>query len=65
MIEKRYKVLYNSEVVAENMDLRTATILVRALFEEYFMDYGMTVSVREMEKTEACDAVDRRSEARK
>ena len=47
MKEKRYKVLINSEVVASNMDIRTATVLVRALFEEYYNDYTMIVSIQE------------------
>lgn len=55
MSEKRYKVLINNEVVADGMDIKTATILVRALFEEYYNDYLMTVSVREMERTMAVD----------
>ena len=60
MSKKKYKVLYNDTVVAENMDMNTATILLRALFEEYFADYGMTISVREMERTEAvcCDTLE-------
>ena len=62
MSKKKYKVLYNDTVVAENMDMNTATILLRALFEEYFADYGMTISVREMERTEAvcCDTFESR-----
>ena len=55
MSEKRYKVLIHNEVVADGMDIKTATILVRALFEEYYNDYLMTVSVREMERTMAVD----------
>lgn len=60
MSEKKYKVLYNDTVVAESMDIRTALILVKALFEEYFADYGMTISVREMERTEGvcCTTLD-------
>lgn len=57
MTDKKYKVLINNEVVAEEMDIKTATILVRALFEEYYNDYGMTISIREMER--ACENADR------
>jgi hypothetical protein len=38
--EKKYKVLINNEVVAKDMDIRIATVLVRALFEEYYNDKG-------------------------
>ena len=64
MYERKYQVLIGNEVVARDMDLKTATILVRALFEEYYADYTLTVSVKEMERTEICDAVDRRPEVR-
>ena len=52
MTERKYKVMINNDVVAENVDLRTASILMRALFEEYNNDYSMTVSVKEMERVE-------------
>lgn len=55
MSEKRYKVLINNEVVADGMDIKTATILVRTLFEEYYNDYLMTVSIRETERAMAVD----------
>ena len=47
MYEKIYKVFINNEVVARGMDIRTATILVKALFEEYYNDYTMTVGIKE------------------
>lgn len=46
MEERRYKVLIDNMVVAENMDLKTATVLVKALFDEYYNDYKMVVSVK-------------------
>ena len=54
MTDKKYKVLIDNDVVAEEMDIKTATILVRALFEEYYNEYSLTISVREMERTELC-----------
>lgn len=50
MIENRYRVLINNEVVAKDMDIRTATVLVRALFEEYYNDYAMTVSIKQEDR---------------
>lgn len=49
MTERKYKVLVCHHVVAENMDIQTATILVKALFEEYYNEYDMTVSIKEMD----------------
>ena len=50
MEERRYKVLIDNMVVAERMDLKTATILVKALFDEYYNDYKMTVSVEQEDR---------------
>lgn len=47
MSEKKYRVLIDGTAVAKDMDLKTATVLVRALFEEYYNDSMMTVSVQE------------------
>ena len=51
MEEKRYKVLIDNMVVANNMDLKTATILVKALFDEYYNDYKMVISVKVEDRT--------------
>lgn len=52
MNERKYEVLFNKEIVAEKMDLSTATVLVKALFEEYYNEYPLTISVREMARCE-------------
>lgn len=49
MTERKYKVLIDNNVVAENMDIKTTTILAKALFEEYYNEYDMTVSIKEMD----------------
>lgn len=55
MGDRKYKVLIGNEIVSENMDIKTATILVKALFEEYYNDHTLTVTVVEMERTEVAD----------
>lgn len=47
MMDRKYKVLINNQVVAQDMDIKTATVLVRALFEEYYNDYTMIVSIKQ------------------
>ena len=42
----KYDVYIDSNIAAENMDLDTAIILVKALFEKYYADKGMFVSMR-------------------
>ncbi len=50
MYEKKYTVFVHSEVVARDMDLKTATVLVKALFEEYYNDHTMLVSIKEEDR---------------
>lgn len=51
MEERKYQVLIDNTVVASNMDINTAIILIRAIISEYYDDYYMTVSIKEMERT--------------
>ena len=46
MEELKYNVYVHGDIAAENMDLDTAVILVKALFEKYYADTGMVVSMR-------------------
>lgn len=48
MEETKYKVLIDNEVVAENMEIEIATTLIKALFEKYYNDYLMVVSIKQM-----------------
>ena len=50
MGDKKYKVFVDDKIFAEYMSLETAMILVKALFDTYHNEYGMTVSVREDER---------------
>ena len=50
MEEKKYKVLINNEVVAKDMDIRTATVLVKALFEEYYNDCTMAITINQEDR---------------
>lgn len=54
MSRKKYKVLLDQEVVAENMSIDTALILVKALFEKYYCDNTMLISIQEMECARCC-----------
>jgi len=49
MSEIRYFVEVDGNVVAKGMTLKDATIFVRALFEEYWNDKKLLVSVRRMD----------------
>ena len=56
MHEYKYEVLIEGAVIASGMNIQTATILVKALFNEYYNDHSMTISIREEARTEGvCD----------
>lgn len=49
MEETLFFVEVDGRIVAENMGIRDATIFVRALFEEYWQDKKLLVSIRRMD----------------
>ena len=53
MNERNYKVLINNGVVAERMDIEIATALIKALFEKYYNDHSITISIKEEERIES------------
>ena len=58
MLEKKFEVLVDNEVVARDMNMETAMILVKALFEKYCNEHFMVVSIKEMDRcidTESCE----------
>lgn len=57
MTDKKYKVFVDDKIFAEYMSLETAMILVKALFDTYYNEYGMTVSVREDERATVAEGV--------
>lgn len=55
MIEQRYSVLMNGNVVADDMPLDIALVLVEAAFEKYHaqaMAEGMTISITALAQEE-------------
>lgn len=51
MNEMKYKILIDNKVIAERMDIEIALALVKALFEKYYNDHSMTISIKEEERT--------------
>lgn len=49
MEEIKYFVEVDGEPVAKDMSLKDATIFIRALFDEYWNDKKMLVSIRRMD----------------
>lgn len=50
MNEKKYKILIDNATIANNMDLTTATILIKALFNEYYNDPHMVITIQKEER---------------
>ncbi len=49
MEEVKYLVEVDGNIVAKEMSLKDATIFIRALFEEYWNDNKLFVSIRRMD----------------
>lgn len=57
MIETKYMVEFDDQIVARGMDIDTATLLIKALAEKYFgdMEMGAKISLCEEPRTEVID----------
>ena len=51
MDEMKFNILIDNKVIAERMDIEIALALVKALFEKYYNDHSMTISIKEEERT--------------
>lgn len=61
---EKYTISIDGEIVAENMPLNYAMLLVKSLFTEYYNDYKMAVEIRQTERCVDCkdDAVQKWAE---
>ena len=50
MSDKKYNVLIENEIIASNMDINNALIFIKALFDHYYEEHSMVISIKEMEK---------------
>lgn len=55
----RYEVLVDGVVVGQEMELHYATILVSAIFEKYYNEPQMEVTVRRSQKKEGLECENR------
>ena len=54
MNETKYYVQVEDDVVAENLTLEYATLLMTAIFERYFNDTDITVTIARMDRSRNC-----------
>ena len=52
MGERRFEVLNGNNVLASNMQLEDALIFINAIFDKYYMEHSMVISIKEMDRTE-------------
>ena len=45
MYDRKYSVMVDYETVAENMDIKTALVLIGALMEEYYEEPNIKISI--------------------
>lgn len=50
MSERKYEVIIDDVRIASDMTIEDALIFVKAYFEEYYNEYRMMLSIREMER---------------
>ena len=50
MSDKKYNVLIENEIIASNMDINNALIFVKALFDHYYEENSIIISIKEMER---------------
>ena len=50
MSDKKHIVLIENEIIASDMDINNALIFIKALFDHYYEEHSMVISIKEMEK---------------
>lgn len=46
MLENKYSVLIGDNVIANDMSLQNAIIFVKSLFEEYYNDTNLSITIK-------------------
>lgn len=54
MFERKYEILIDGTQIASNMQLHDATIFIKALFNEYYNDTDMSITIKQMEGSCIC-----------
>lgn len=49
MSETKYEIILNDNVMADNITLDFALILVKGVFEHYYNEHHMCITIKEME----------------
>lgn len=52
MDERRYEVSQENRRLATDMSLEDALLFIEAIFEKYYMEHSMVISIKEMERVQ-------------
>ena len=55
MSEHKYYLTVNNQTVAECIPLEYALIFIKSIFENYYNDHEIVISIAEMEQCEGCE----------
>ena len=55
MNENKYYLKVNNRTVAECVSLEYALIFIKSIFENYYNDHEIVISIAEMERCESCE----------
>lgn len=50
MSTKKYEIVMDNVVIASDMDVNTALILIEAIYKKYYNEEGMSIAIREMDR---------------
>lgn len=55
MIEDKYRVIMSGRIIARDMSLEYATILLKGIFEEYYAEPGLEVTIQRQSTEEVSE----------
>lgn len=55
MIEDKYRVIMGGHIIAKDMSLEHATILLKGIFEEYYAEPGLEVTIQRQPNEEVSE----------
>lgn len=53
MEDRRFEIFCNNDKLATYMRLEDALLFINAIFDKYYMEHSMVISIKEMERVES------------
>ena len=55
MEKRRFEVMHENNRLASDMRLEDALLFINAIFDKYYMEHSMVISIKEMEKVKTSE----------